>query len=436
MAVAGLGFVPCEQLEDRPHLMVDGASRPSSVLTLSHWPSTPTPPVLWRDLSAESVLAYLRAATDGVTAQRVTAQAAGASAELSAALEAGASAEAVTNDHFDEDGLVSVFAAVAPESALGVAELLVDVASCGDFGVVRSDEAAQVAFALLGLAEAEAGLGAGTGERYLAVLPRVAELLGHPERFRSFWADEFAAFALGRDALRSGAVEIEAVPGLDFAVVRRGDGPPGTVGVAEMSGRLPGASGGLPIHAAAVHSATPATRLLAFDGDFCELYLRYEGWVRYVSRAVALRPDLAPLALELSSLEPGPGGVEWEANAVGAIVGRLRPSGDGRTNIAPELVRSTVERYLARAKPTWDPFRPGGGYIPPAERRRYLAAVAGRAGAAGGVGGAAAESFGRPAPAPREDGAPRMTSQAMRDGSGHPRPRHCRGPTSLAHAVR
>jgi len=363
MGVAGLGFLPCEQIGERPHLMVDGSARPSSVLTLSHWPSSPTPRLLWRDLSAEIVLAYLRGATEGPAA----------STDLGPVLAAGASAEAVTNDHFDEDGLVSVFAAMVPESALGVAELLVDVASCGDFGVVRSERAAQIAFAIPGLAEKEAGPGSGTGERYLAALGRFAELLGRPDRFRGLWADEFADLRLGRDALSSGAVEIEEVAELDFAVVRRGDAPPGAVGVAEMSGRLPGASGGLPVHAVAVHSATPCSRILAFDGHFCELYLRYEGWVRYVSRPVALRPDLAPLAAELSALEPGAprGGVEWDANAVGAIIGRLRPAGEGRTGLAPEVVRSTVESYLARAEPAWDPFRAGGGYIPPAERPGY-----------------------------------------------------------------
>jgi hypothetical protein len=363
----GLGFLSCELLADRPHLLVDGAARPSSVLVLSHWPQSPTPRVFWRDLSVEIVLAYLRAARGELELGEGDTTAAAAVAD---ALERGAKAEAVTNDHFDEDGLMSVFAAMVPEAALGIADLLVDVASCGDFGVVRSDAAAQVAFAIPALAEAEAGPGSGTGERYRAVLARTAELLGHPDRFRKYWADEFADLEIGRDALATGAVEIEEVPGLDLAIVRRGDAPPGVVGVAELGGRLPGASGGLPVHAVAVHSRTPASRVLAFDGDFCECYLRYEGWVRFVSRPLRLRPDLVPLAAELTALEPG--GVEWEANGVGAIVGRLRPSGDGRTSIAPETVRATVESYLARAVPAWDPFRAGGGYIPPRERSAYL----------------------------------------------------------------
>ncbi len=355
----GLGYVPYERLGERPHVMVDGAQRRSSVLTLSHWPASPTPKAFWRDLSAQSVLAFLAAARGRLDVP------ADAKPEVARAVEAAEMAEAVTNDHFDEDGLMSVWSAMVPDSALRVADLVVDVASCGDFGVVSSDEAAQVSFAVGPLAEEVAGPGAGTGERYLAMLGRVAELLGHPARYRRYWADEFAAYELGKDAIAEETVMLETDGAVDLAVVSR----PSRPRLAELNGRLPGAAGGLPIHPVAVHSATTASRVLAFDGDFCECYFRYEGWVRYLSREVPLRPDLAPLAAELSSLEPGD--VFWEANPVGAIVGRLQPSGEGRTEIAPEKVNEVVVGYLASSPPAWDPFRVDGGYIPESERASY-----------------------------------------------------------------
>jgi hypothetical protein len=144
---------------------------------------------------------------------------------------------------------------------------------------------------------------------------------------------------------------METEPALDLAIVRRGEAAPGAVGVAGPGGRLPGASGGLPLRAVAVHSVTAASRVLAFDGDFCECYFRYEGWVPVVSRRVPLRPGLAPLAGELAALEPGR--VAWEANAVGVIIGRLHPEGDGRTELSPDRVQRTVESYLGPAPPAW-----------------------------------------------------------------------------------
>lgn len=345
-----LAYEPYEALSGRPHVMVDGAPRQGSVLTLSHWPQSPTPAWLARDLSAEIVLALLRPASSAGTGQ------------LAEILEAWDRAEAVTNDHFDTDGVMSVFAVVEAESALSIEieQRLVGAARCGDFGVVTDDLSAQVAFAVEPLATKEAGEHAGTSERYAAVIPIVGELLRAPDRYVALWRDDFAALERGRTAIRNGEVTIVEHAASDFAVVAR------EAGAKPSGGRLPGADGGFPVMEEAVYSSTPASRVLAFDRDRCELRLRYEGWVRLVSRRVPMRPDLAPLAEMLSAEEPS--GTAWEANGVGAIIGLLRPGGEGRTEIPPGRVVAVVEGYLHSAAPAWDPFRPGGGYIPAGER--------------------------------------------------------------------
>jgi hypothetical protein len=359
-----LPFAGYEALADRPHVMVDGAARPASVLTLSHWPQSPTPPAFARDVSAASVLEYVRLLS-GNGGASVARPAASAGRGLRDVIERGRLAEAVTNDHFDEDGLMSVFALVDPATALAAADLVVAVAMCGDFGVVADDTAARVSFAITPLAEAEAGVGSGTSERYRAVLPVVADLLARPDAFTSYWSAEVAELAAGRAAIERREVVIRERRGLDLGIVTAGT--PDSAG-----GRVPGAAGGLPVHAAAVHSATAASRIVAFDGPYAECYLRYEGWVRTVSRRVPLRPDLAPLAAQLSAEEPS--GLEWEANSVGAIVGRLHPGGDGRTEIDRERVVAIIESYLASAPPAWDPWREGGGLIPLRARPGYRSA--------------------------------------------------------------
>jgi hypothetical protein len=375
-----LPYVGYEELDDRPHVMVDGAWRPGSVLTLSHWPQSSTPALLARDLSAEIVLDLLSAARrlgphEPPPAEPTGAEMVGAGDDgvsgadgddvVAAAAAAANRAVAVTSDHFDEDGLVALYGLVAPEAAIAAAELLVEVAACGDFGVVRSDAAARVCFAIGPLAEEEAGPGSGTSERYSAVLPRLPELLEQHGRFERHWSKEWAAFAAGRLALESGSVAIDEYPDVDLAVVR-----PAAAG----SHAIRGAAGALPVHPAAIHSASAAGRILAFAGDSCELYLRYESWVRVVSRRVPLRPDLGPLAEELSLKEPA--GRRWEANGAGAIVSRLQPV-DGGSEIDPAVIVATVRDYLASAPPAWDPFRKEGGYIPPGEQARYVSPEAG-----------------------------------------------------------
>ncbi len=348
--VLPLGFSPYEVLDEHPHVMVDGSPRRSSVLTLSHWPQSPTPSLFARDLSAEIAFEFARHATGRASPGSRRERAAAA-----AAVEACRRAEAVTCDHFDEDGLMSVLVLTDPAFCFEHERLVVEAARCGDYGVVTTEEAARVAFAIGPLAEQEAGEGAGTSERYAAVLERIRDLIEQPGDYEALWHEEMQLYRVGRAAIERGDVVIAEEPG-DLAVVSR----PGAGGSAP---RLVGATGGLPVHAAAVHSSTSCSRVLAFDGARCELYLRYEGWVKLVSRTVPLRPDLAPLAAELSAMEPGP--VLWEANAVGAIVGRLRPADEGVTELAPGIVVDAVRTYLEKAPPAWDPFRAGGALLPP-----------------------------------------------------------------------
>ena len=105
-----------------------------------------------------------------------------------------------------------------------------------------------------------------------------------------------------------------------------------------------------------------------FNEGCCELYLRYEGWVRYMTRKVPRRPDLAPLAEQLNAAEPSD--MRWAADGVGSIVTLMRPGHDGRTDLDPTVITAAVVDYLGRAAPAWDPFRVGEALIPAGEHRR------------------------------------------------------------------
>jgi hypothetical protein len=346
----GLGtarrFRPVDEVAHLPHVMVDGAPLPASAVTLSHWPQSTTPPELARDLSVQIAFEYLRL-------ERAPSS---CPPRLRYLLAAGSEVEVVTNDHYDEDGLMSVLTLVDPEFALEHEELLVAVASCGDFGVLpRGPElaarAATAAFAIGPLADSLAGPRAGAGERYLAVLPSVRELLVNPGPFEHLVADEVAWLSRSQATLSEGEVDLDEDHALDLAVV-------------EVPGA--GSGPGRELHPVALRSVTGCSRLLVISGSRVRLELRYESWVRYVSRRVPLRPDLAPLAAELSSLEPE--GVRWQAEGVGAIVCRLEPEG-GSTDLSPSEVVARVRDYLARAPVAWDPFCPAGPHVP-ARRQR------------------------------------------------------------------
>ena len=124
-------FVPYDQISSQPNVIVDGAATKQTVLTLSHWPKSGTPIELRGDTSAEIVFNYLEQPRVHVDA------------------------DVVSNNHFDEDGLIGIFSMVEPSTASRHRNLLVDAATAGDFGVYATRDAARMAMTLSAYAERE-----------------------------------------------------------------------------------------------------------------------------------------------------------------------------------------------------------------------------------------------------------------------------------------
>jgi hypothetical protein len=330
-------FVPYQLLADTPHVVVDGAPSASTVLTLSHWPATPTPAGLAEDTSAEIAFRYLD--------------------------ESGRwpRAEVVSNDHLDQDGLVSVFALLAPEVARERRAFLEDVARAGDFAVFADRDAARVSFALASLADPDRSPLGGDGfardyaelcgRLYPELLGRLPELMGNPERHHSLWAEEEASLAATEAALTSGRMTLEELRPLDLAVLTVPEDEPirlATRFVVRADSTW---------HPAAVFGRTDCLRLLVVGGRRYELLFRYESWVRLVSRRPLPRVDLAPLAHRLDGEEAN--GTRWAFDGVAALTPSLRIVSGDESSIAPRRFRSLVESFLASAPPAWDPYRAG-----------------------------------------------------------------------------
>lgn len=305
--------------------MVDGAPVPGTVLTLSHWPASPTPVPLRADLSAQIALRW------NERGRRWP------------------GAELATVDHLDQDGLASLHALVDPEHAAAWARRLVEVARAGDFATFADRDAARVSFALAMLADADRsplppGTFAGSyGELTAAVatelLGRLPEMIAHPERHRSLWGEEDAALSQAEGALARGQVGIEEVPELDLAVVTVPEGRR-----AALATRFVGRADA-PCHPAAVHNASGCLRVLVTQGRRHQLFYRYESWVRLTSRPVAPRVDLAPLAAAFQAEERD--GARWAADGLATLVPRLGTGPGEETSISFRRARALVEAHLA-----------------------------------------------------------------------------------------
>lgn len=315
-------------------MVVDGSPGPGTVLTLSHWPAGPTPSSLAADLSAEIAFRYL--------------------AEPGRWPRPGL----VSNDHLDQDGLVSLFAMTRPDEAVARSGFLVEVARAGDFASFSDRRAGLVSFALATMADPERSPLPGESfpdayaERCAALhtelLGRLPALMDHPEAHRHLWAEESASLQASERALASGRVTIEERPQLDLAVVRAAEEMAPALATRFVS------RGQAVVHPAAVHNSTAALRVLTVQGRRYELRYRYESWVKLVSRRPLPRVDLVPLAGILDGEEPGR--ARWRAGAAGALEPVLSLRDGEESGLAPDRVTDLVERHLASAPSAWDPY--------------------------------------------------------------------------------
>ncbi|MCY3846486.1 MAG: hypothetical protein OXH69_23425, partial [Acidobacteria bacterium] len=238
-------YLPYADASSEPNVIVDGTANDRTLITLSHWRRSGTPAEMMADTSTAIVFNYLDRPDLHVPA------------------------DVVSNNHFDEDGLVGIYTLLEPDAAASRRDLLIDVAQAGDFGVYTSRRAARTAFALSAHVDPAMSplpralfdrpapqIEEGLYRRLLDVLPR---LLADVDEYRALWASEDAALTQTERHFDAGRIMTEEQPELDLAVVR---GPEG----AEW-------------HPMAVHTRTAATRLLLVHGPRVEFRYRYESWV-------------------------------------------------------------------------------------------------------------------------------------------------------------
>ena len=319
-----------------PHVIVDGAARSLTRLTLSHWPGSPTPRPFWRDLSTESCFAYLARSTRRLAP------------------------ELVTSDHLDEDALVSLKVLIDPEGAHARAAELLALARAGDFGVVSVDAIAKVGFALRAWFDQQRSPFSGaagarpSGDQWRELcfresLGRFDELIAHPDRFRDLYEEEYARYRASGRALEIGDVVMSDDPASSMTIVKLEP----SLGASLES---PLSQTTLPVHPWVIHSASRRARVLvASYGRYC-YYDRYETWVRYMSRPFPGRRDLSELALRLSEAETA--GTRWHADLPSALVAVLRH--DGQSSLAPEFVTRTLDEYLRAMPVAFSAFGPEG----------------------------------------------------------------------------
>ena len=327
-------------LEDVPKLSVDGLVPHS--FHFSHWQGNRTPARVKADSSTEIALNVV-AAPDA--------------RELTQGLEL------VTNNHFDTDGVLSVWTLLTGARALDLRAALIAAAEAGDFSAHTGGAQAIRASLVIqggdgfvpdaGVASPLARHLAGDADvdearAYALILPEVERVVMRTNDYEHLWHDEWAKIERSLESFARGASRVEEDAETQLSIIT-------------LSRDLYGAQGFTPTrHAAPYTAITQHARgrlyLIAIPleaGTGYQVDYPYHSWAETVVRPAIPRYEFAPLLAQLSEWEQNregrwqldPTGLSSAFNFVGAD-GLLRASG-----LAPEKIADALRDFVRRQLP-------------------------------------------------------------------------------------
>lgn len=342
-----MDYVPYHRLGDRPNIIVDGRAMRSTRLTLSHWPGNDTPEPLKDDLSAQIVFRYLEEPAAYVNTDEI---------------------EAVSNNHFDEDGLVGLYSILHPEEAQELKDSLIGIASTGDFGVCHDRDAIRSAFIISAWTDpATSPLKSSlflkpyaeiTAILYEELIPRLSKIVTKVDYLEKYWKKPDKELDEAERAIKQGDIELEEHQELDLLIAKTGGNKTCKTSYEKREGegaiRLD--SGSSP-HQIALHNASNCSRVLIMNDSDYDFYYRYESWVEFRSKSIPPRVDLADAAALLNRYEKD--AAVWEADSIDEIVPHLRLKG-GKSKISQADMRTYLIDFLGgrKEKSIRNPQRP------------------------------------------------------------------------------
>jgi hypothetical protein len=223
----------------------------------------------------------------------------------------------VTNNHFDTDGVLSVWTVLNDKRALELRDKLVPAAEAGDFSELKTEAAVRASIVIQGTDQPVPDDEPGSpiacqlaGENvedearaYDLVLPEVEKILTRTDDYEKLWREPWERIATAIESFERGSSEVNELPnGLSLITlapdvfVPAGFDPKRDVAPFTAISRY--AKGKLFL------IATPLNGGWAYRIDY-----PYYSWAETVVRPKIARHDFNDCLLQLNELEKGPG--EW-----------------------------------------------------------------------------------------------------------------------------
>jgi len=198
-----------EALADVPKLSVDGTVDNS--IHFSHWEGNTTPAEVKADTSTEIALNLVASPHYSTLTNNI---------------------ELVTNNHFDADGVLSVWTVLNGERALEYRDLLVSAAEAGDFSEHTSDDGVRISIVIQGSDQAGsnndtppplagwlAGHDVDDARAYELVLPEVKKLLDNVNAYESLWREGWNSVAAALESFARGESRVVEYEGSRISLI-------------------------------------------------------------------------------------------------------------------------------------------------------------------------------------------------------------------------
>jgi hypothetical protein len=197
-------------LDEIPKLSVDGIV--SNSVHFSHWEGNETPVQVKADTSTEIALNLVAAPNRD---------------ELTRGIDL------VTNNHFDTDGVLSVWTVLTGERALGLREQLIPAAEAGDFSEFKSEAAVRASIVIQGSDQPSPDDEAGSpiasylagqpvdddARAYELVLPEVERILTRTDDYEYLWRGAWDRIAAALESFECGFSKVAEFPDAHLSLV-------------------------------------------------------------------------------------------------------------------------------------------------------------------------------------------------------------------------
>lgn len=323
-----------DAMADMPKLSIDGTV--DNAIHFSHWNGNETPAEVKADTSTEIALNLV------ASPHRQ---------ELTRGIEL------VTNNHFDTDGVLSVWTVLNGERALALRDKLIAAAEAGDFSALSSEDGVRASIVIQGsdspidksgspLAAQLAGEPVEDEARqYDLVLPHVEDVIRNTGKYEQLWRASWQRVETALSSFAKGASRVE-----EFSDAR--------LSLVTLAPEIFGPSGFDPARHAAPFTAISSQAkgelfLIATplkDGWAYRIDYPYYSWAVTVVRPRIARRDLGGVMSELNELEKN-SEAAWRLDSSElASAAKCRDESGALTasSLAPEVVMARLRNALVQ----------------------------------------------------------------------------------------